>query len=59
MNIIAKPLLPAIHLPRWSFPRLFSAAHRRRQVTIDLIHSSPHLLRDIGLIEDRVVERRR
>ena len=59
MNTIAKPLLPAIRLPRWSFPRLFTAKGRRRRATIDLIHSSPHLLRDIGLIEDSVVERRR
>lgn len=59
MNMTAKPLLRTIHWPRWSFPRLFGVSSRRRRVTIDLIHSSPHLLRDIGLIEDRVVERRR
>jgi uncharacterized protein YjiS (DUF1127 family) len=57
MSTIAKPLLTAIHLPRWSFPRLFFIARRRRRATIDLIHSSPHLLRDIGVAEGRVVER--
>jgi len=27
-------------------------ARRRRQTTIDLIHASPHLRRDIGLLEE-------
>lgn len=57
MNAIAKPLLLVISLPRWHVPRLFSDKRRRRRATIDLIHSSPHLLRDIGLAEGRVLER--
>jgi len=54
MIAIAKPVAAAIHLPRWILPRL---ARRRRQATIDLIHSSPHLLRDIGVTEGRIRER--
>jgi len=53
MIAIAKPVTSAFHLPRWVFPRLSATQRRRRQATIDLIHSSPHLLRDIGATEDR------
>ncbi|HEY8577698.1 MAG TPA: hypothetical protein VIL88_15335 [Devosia sp.] len=56
MNAIAKPRLLAISLPRWHIPRLFSD-QRRRRATIDLIHSSPHLLRDLGLADGSVLER--
>lgn len=59
MITIAKPVATAFHLPRLSFPRLFGAKSRRRQATIDLIHASPHLLRDIGATEDRFSERHR
>ncbi|WP_156460258.1 hypothetical protein [Devosia sp. Root635] len=59
MNTIARPLIAAFHLPRWSMPRLFDAARRRRQATIDLIHASPHLLRDIGLGEGHDGKRQR
>jgi hypothetical protein len=48
MIAIAKPIATVFHLPNWVFPRLSSAERRRKQTTIDLIHSSPHLLRDIG-----------
>lgn len=51
-----------IRLPRFNFWRvlgLFRLRNRRRQVTIDLIHSSPHLLRDIGAVDGRIVERGR
>jgi len=57
MIAIAKPVAAAIHLPRWILPRLSFAARRRRQATIDLIHSSPHLLRDIGVSEGVISER--
>ena len=57
MIAIAKPIATAIHLPRWVFPRLSSTERRRKQATIDLIHSSPHLLRDIGATEDKIVTR--
>ena len=50
MIAIAKPVATAFRLPRWALPRLFTTT-RRRRATIDLIHSSPHLLRDIGLGE--------
>ena len=59
MTAIANTLTTAIHLPRLSFPRLFSAERRRRQTTMDLIHSSPHLLRDIGATENNLDERHR
>ena len=48
MIAIAKPIAIVFHLPRWVFPRLARAERQRRNATIDLIHSSPHLLRDIG-----------
>ena len=57
MTAIANTLATAIHLPRLSFPRLFDAERRRRQTTIDLIHSSAHLLRDIGATESNLGER--
>ena len=57
MIAITKPVVAAFHLPRLSFPRLFSVERRRKQATIDLIHASPHLLRDIGATEDRFSER--
>ena len=59
MTAIANTLATAIHLPRLSFPRLFSADRRRKQATVDLIHSSPHLLRDIGATENNLDERHR
>lgn len=57
MTAIANSITAAIHLPRWAFPRLPSIEQRRKQATIDLIHSSPHLLRDIGATEDHFSER--
>jgi uncharacterized protein YjiS (DUF1127 family) len=59
MIAIAKPIANVIHLPGLRLPRLFGAARRRRQATIDLIHASPHLLRDIGATEDNVGGHRR
>jgi uncharacterized protein YjiS (DUF1127 family) len=46
------------HLP---LPRLgmFWIRRKRRISTVDLISSSPHLLRDIGLGEGHIVVRRR
>lgn len=59
MNAIARPLIAAFHLPRWSAPHPFSVARRRRQATIDLIHASPHLLRDIGVTDYNIIGRGR
>lgn len=59
MIAIAKPFTAALHLPRWTLPRISGATRRRRQATIDLIHSSPHLLRDIGVSQDRLAGRNR
>ena len=57
MNAVARPL--ALVFPRfhWTLFRLVNAEHRRRQATIDLIHASPYLLRDIGATEDHFSER--
>ena len=52
MTVIAKPLATVIHFPRWLLPRLVDSHRRRKQATMDLIHSSPHLLRDIGATEE-------
>jgi len=52
MIAIAKPVTSAFRLPHWVFPRLSATQRRRKQATIDLIHSSQHLLRDIGATED-------
>lgn len=59
MNTIAKPFIIPIRLPRWTFLRLSTVQRRRRQATMDLIHSSPHLLRDIGATEEHVIGRQR
>jgi uncharacterized protein YjiS (DUF1127 family) len=59
MIAIAKPIATAIHLPRWVLPRLSNSQRRRKQATVDLIHSSPHLLRDIGATEDSFSDRYR
>ena len=58
MNAIAKPVAAAIHLPRLNFARLFGSERRRKQATIDLIHASPHLLRDIGATVDNIADHR-
>ena len=52
MIAIAKPMSTVFHLPNWVLPRLWGRDRQRRQTTIDLIHSSPHLLRDIGATAD-------
>ncbi|KFC71349.1 hypothetical protein FF80_00543 [Devosia sp. LC5] len=51
MIALSKPLITAFRLPRLSLPRL---TRRRRQTTIDLINSSAHLRRDIGLVEENI-----
>jgi len=59
MIAITKPVATAFHLPRLSLSRLFNTDQRRKRATIDLIHSSPHLLRDIGATEDLFSDRHR
>ena len=54
----AKSVVPAFHLPRLYLPRFDFTARRRRQASIDLLHSSAHLRRDIGALEENFVERR-
>lgn len=52
MTTLAKPLTVLFRLPAWTWPRLDSSERKRKQATIDLIHTSPHLRRDIGLADD-------
>jgi hypothetical protein len=59
MTTIAKPIISLFHLPRWHMPQLNKETKRRRRVTIDLINASPHLLRDIGVVEGRVLTKGR
>lgn len=59
MSTIAKPFLAAFQLPRLALGRREASPRHRRQATIDLIHSSPHLRRDIGLLEEHVTKRHR
>lgn len=58
MSTIAKPTTNHFRLQFPALPRLRWPNWRRRRNTMDLIHSSPHLLRDIGLLEEHYVERR-
>jgi uncharacterized protein YjiS (DUF1127 family) len=59
MIAIAKPISTVFHLPRWVFPRLSRTERRRKQATIDLIHASPHLLRDIGIDNGQIASQNR
>lgn len=59
MSTIAKPFFAAFHFPRLVFARKEPGRRQRRQATIDLIHASPHLRRDIGLTDDYVPSRSR
>ena len=51
--------LPAIRLPEARRGNLGEIAQRRRQATIDLSHASPHLRRDIGILEESLCVRGR
>ena len=59
MNAIARPLALVVPRFHWTLFRLVNAEHRRRQATIDLIHASPHLLRDIGATDYNITGRSR
>jgi hypothetical protein len=48
----------AIQLPKLKLLRLVGQSARRRRATLALLHSSPHLLRDIGALEEHFVRRR-
>jgi uncharacterized protein YjiS (DUF1127 family) len=54
MSSIAKSFATPPHTIRWPSLRWFWIARKRRQTTVDLIHSSPHLLRDIGLSDGQI-----
>ena len=55
MSAITRPAFAIFRLPHLRLPRLSLTRSRRRQATIDLIHSSPHLLRDIGADGDHFI----
>lgn len=59
MTTLTKPVIAAFRLPRLQWPRLASTQRRRKQAMIDLVHASPYLLRDIGVTEGTIVERKR
>lgn len=54
MSTIAKPFFAAFHFPRLALARKESSRRQRKRTTIDLIHASAHLRRDIGLTDDHV-----
>lgn len=59
MTALTKSRTAPFRLPALHWPRFDTTERKRRQTTIDLIHSSPHLLRDIGASDGRVVQRGR
>lgn len=58
MTTLTKPMMSVFRLPRWALPRLAITRRRRKQAMIDLVHASPHLLRDIGVTEGAIAERK-
>ena len=56
MIALTKPVFTAFRLPHWHLPSL--VRRRRKQAMIDLVHASPHLLRDIGVTEGTLTERK-
>jgi uncharacterized protein YjiS (DUF1127 family) len=46
-----------IRLPKLRIWHAFGQGARRRRATLDLIHSSRHLLRDIGAMEENFIDR--
>lgn len=54
---LARPHATSIQLPEARRGNLSMISQRRRQATIDLIHSSAHLRRDIGFDNDYRGER--
>ncbi|HEY0034331.1 MAG TPA: hypothetical protein VGB81_13785 [Devosia sp.] len=59
MTSIAKSLAGPLHHLPWPRLRMIWIKRKRRQTTVDLIHSSPHLLRDIGLTDGNISHRGR
>ena len=64
MQSISRTFLSLFHVPPFRLPlarrgNLGEIAQRRRQATIDLSHASPHLRRDIGIVEVCFLVRRR
>jgi len=64
MLIFARSFFDAFHLPSFTLPKarrgnLGEIQQRRRQATIDLLSVSPHLRRDIGILEESFSQRGR
>ena len=64
MLIFARSFFDAFHLPSFTLPKarrgnLSEIQQRRRQATIDLLSVSPHLRRDIGILEESFSQRGR
>jgi len=64
MLILARSFFDMFHLPRFTLPKarrgnLSEIQQRRRQATIDLLSVSPHLRRDIGILEESFSQRGR
>lgn len=59
MTTLAKPLTTPFRLPTLTWPQFDKTDRKRKQATIDLIHASPHLRRDIGFDSDYRGERGR
>lgn len=57
MIALTKPVFTIFRLPHWHLPHLASTERRRKRAMIDLVHASPHLLRDIGVTEGTITER--
>ena len=64
MSILTRSFFELFHLPSFTLPKarrgnLREIEQRRRQATIDLLSVSPHLRRDIGMLEESFVVRGR
>lgn len=55
IRALFKPHQASFQLPQARRGNLSLIERRRRQATIDLLHSSPHLRRDLGLSDDRTI----
>ena len=58
MTTLTKPMTTPFRWPRWHLPRFAGAERRRKQAMIDLVHASPYLLRDIGVTEGMIANRK-
>ena len=57
MIITLKPITITLRLPQLQFAPRRTGERRRRHAAMDLVNSSPHLKRDIGLLEEHFIMR--